>query len=101
MPLDQETESRRAHVIVLGNEKGGTGKSTTALHVAVGLMQQGFLAATIDLDPRQGTLTHYIANRRAFAAEPALATPEHATFAPSSLDSHAAAEDADRRNLED
>ena len=39
-----------AHVIVLGNEKGGSGKSTTAMHVAVALMQAGQRVATIDLD---------------------------------------------------
>ena len=27
-----------AHIIVLGNEKGGTGKSTLAMHVAVALL---------------------------------------------------------------
>ena len=32
-------QSGSAHVIVLGNEKGGSGKSTTALHVAVALLK--------------------------------------------------------------
>ncbi len=39
-----------AHVVVLGNEKGGTGKSTTAMHVAVALLQAGQRVATVDLD---------------------------------------------------
>ena len=39
-----------AHIIVLGNEKGGSGKSTVAMHVAVGLLRLGFKVATIDLD---------------------------------------------------
>ena len=39
-----------AHVIVLGNEKGGSGKSTTAMHVAVALLHAGQRVATIDLD---------------------------------------------------
>jgi chromosome partitioning protein len=56
-----------AHVIVLGNEKGGSGKSTTAMHVAVALMQAGQRVATIDLDSRQRTLTHYVDNRRAWS----------------------------------
>src|SRR6187399_2311008 len=55
---------RSAHVIVLGNEKGGSGKSTTAMHVAVGLLKAGQRVATIDLDSRQQTFTHYIDNRR-------------------------------------
>ena len=57
-----------AHVIVLGNEKGGSGKSTAAMHVAVALLQAGQRVATIDLDSRQKSFTHYIDNRRAWAA---------------------------------
>ena len=57
--------ARSAHVIVLGNEKGGSGKSTTAMHVAVGLLKAGQRVATIDLDSRQKSLTHYVENRRA------------------------------------
>jgi chromosome partitioning protein len=56
-----------AHVIVLGNEKGGSGKSTTAMHVAVALLQAGQRVATIDLDSRQGSFTHYVENRRSWA----------------------------------
>src|ERR1700761_3973466 len=56
-----------AHVIVLGNEKGGSGKSTTAMHVAVALLQAGQRVATIDLDSRQKSFTHYIDNRRDWA----------------------------------
>jgi chromosome partitioning protein len=55
---------RSAHVIVLGNEKGGSGKSTTAMHITVGLLKAGQKVATIDLDSRQKTFTHYIDNRR-------------------------------------
>jgi chromosome partitioning protein len=56
-----------AHVIVLGNEKGGSGKSTTAMHVAVALLQAGQRVATIDLDSRQKSFTHYIDHRRDWA----------------------------------
>src|SRR5205807_8148162 len=56
------------HVIVLGNEKGGSGKSTTAMHVAVALLKAGQRVATIDLDSRQKTFTHYIENRRGWAS---------------------------------
>ena len=59
-------EPGRAHVLVIGNEKGGSGKSTTALHIAVSLMSDGAKVATIDLDARQGTLTRYLENRSAF-----------------------------------
>ena len=56
-----------AHVIVLGNEKGGSGKSTTAMHIAVALLQAGQRVATIDLDSRQKSFTHYVENRRDWA----------------------------------
>ena len=56
-----------AHVIVLGNEKGGSGKSTTAMHIAVALLQAGQRVATIDLDSRQKSFTHYVEKRRDWA----------------------------------
>src|SRR6266480_3159423 len=55
------------HVIVVGNEKGGSGKTTIAIHIALALMKAGQRVATIDLDSRQKSLTHYIENRRAWA----------------------------------
>ncbi len=54
-------------VIVLGNEKGGTGKSTTAMHLIAALLGQGHAVGSIDLDGHQGTLSRYLANRAAFA----------------------------------
>ena len=51
------------HRIVFANEKGGTGKSTTAVHVAVALAYQGAKVAAIDLDSRQRTLHRYLENR--------------------------------------
>jgi chromosome partitioning protein len=53
----------QAHRIVFANEKGGTGKSTTAVHVAVALTYLGARVAAIDLDPRQRTTHRYIENR--------------------------------------
>ena len=60
-------QSGSAHVVVLGNEKGGSGKSTTALHIAVALLKAGQRVAAIDLDCRQQSLTRYIDNRSAWA----------------------------------
>ena len=54
-------------MVVLGNEKGGSGKSTTALHIAVALRKAGQRVAAIDLDCRQQSFTRYINNRRAWA----------------------------------
>lgn len=59
--------SAKAYCIAVGNQKGGTGKSTTALHLAIGLLKDGHRVACIDLDGYQGTLTHYLANRQAYA----------------------------------
>ena len=52
------------HHIVFANEKGGTGKSTTAVHVAIALASRGARVACIDLDSRQRTLYRYLENRR-------------------------------------
>ena len=64
-----------ATVIVLGNEKGGTGKSTTAMHIIVGLLREGYTVGAIDLDARQGTLARYFDNRLVYAASHGLDLP--------------------------
>ncbi len=71
--------SDRAHIIVIGNEKGGSGKSTIAMHLAVSLMRGGLKIGTVDLDARQGTLSRYIENRRnyAFTHRAELPMPTH------------------------
>lgn len=56
--------SQKPYIIVLGNEKGGTGKSTVSMHVLVHLLRLGFKVGSIDLDARQGTLTRYLDNRQ-------------------------------------
>ena len=63
----QPPDLRSAHVIVVGNEKGGTGKSTLSIHLTVALMKAGFRVATIDLDTRQQTLTRFLENRSSWA----------------------------------
>lgn len=67
--------TERAHVIVTGNEKGGSGKSTTAMHLVVGLLRDGVRVASVDLDARQGTLSRYLANRRAFLEDKGMVLP--------------------------
>lgn len=69
-----------AHVIVLGNEKGGSGKSTTAIHLAVHLLYEGFRVATIDADSRQHTFTTYVRNRREWAKMHGLNVPHPTHF---------------------
>ena len=56
----------KAHVILFGNEKGGSGKTTTAFHAAIGLLRLGFTVATIDLDVNQRSLTRYLENRKRY-----------------------------------
>ena len=72
-------DKTNARIIVVGNEKGGSGKSTVAMHIAVALMKSGRRVATIDLDARQKSFTHYIENRRAWAERGGrdLETPSH------------------------
>jgi chromosome partitioning protein len=65
--LMHANQSGSAHVVVLGGEKGGSGKTTAAMHIAIALMKAGQRVATIDLDCRQQTFTRYINNRRAWA----------------------------------
>ena len=67
MSVESAGRPRSAYVIVLGNEKGGSGKSTVGMHIAVALMKAGQRVATIDLDSRQQSFTHYVENRRRWA----------------------------------
>ena len=54
-----------SHLLVFANEKGGTGKSTTAVHTAIALAASGHAVAVLDLDSRQRTTTRYLENRAA------------------------------------
>lgn len=54
---------KRAHVIIIGNEKGGSGKTTTAMHITCSLLHLGFEVGIIDLDLRQRSFTRYMENR--------------------------------------
>jgi len=78
--MNKMGQGRRAHVIVVGNEKGGSGKSTTAMHIAVALLKDGHSVATIDIDARQGTFSRYIANRERFISVSNNATEMPAHF---------------------
>ncbi len=59
--------TKTAHVIVVGNEKGGAGKSTVSMHVSTAVARMGFKVALLDLDLRQQSLGRFIENRRVFA----------------------------------
>ena len=72
-------ELRSAHVIVVGNEKGGAGKSTISIYLTVALLKAGHKVACIDLDTRQQTMTRFFENRRSWSAQALwrLEMPEH------------------------
>ena len=67
------------HFIVFANEKGGTGKSTTAVHTAIALAKSGHRVGAIDLDHRQRTLARYLENRQKTIEKSETALPQ-ATF---------------------
>jgi chromosome partitioning protein len=79
-------------VIVVANEKGGSGKSTVAVNVAVALMRAGQSVATLDLDSRQRSFTHYLENRLTWSRQRGmeLPTPTHVCFDESAEDAEAA-----------
>ena len=64
-----------AHIIIVGNEKGGSGKSTTAMHVATALVRMGHRVGCLDLDLRQQSLGRYIENRATWCAAEGRALP--------------------------
>jgi chromosome partitioning protein len=72
-------------IIVFGNEKGGTGKSTLAMHLTVSLLDRGYRVGTIDVDARQGTFSRYIENRtHSQNMDPSIKIPDHRSIFSSS-----------------
>jgi chromosome partitioning protein len=71
-----------SRVIVVANQKGGSGKSTVAMHMAIALIKSGQRVATIDLDARQRTFTRFFENRRSWSRQVGrdLEIPEHFCF---------------------
>src|SRR5689334_16578598 len=67
------------HVVVLGNQKGGSGKSTFAMHIIVALLKAGKRVASFDLDLNQLTLTRFLRNRHEWDRkhEQKLELPDH------------------------
>ena len=91
----------RPYVIVIGNEKGGTGKSTTAMHLIVALAKLDFRLGSVDLDARQSSLSRYLANRRDYAEESgeALEMPVHRSILRSAREMRSEAEAEERARL--
>jgi len=97
------TAEQMPTVIVLGNEKGGSGKSTTAIHIIVALMRDGYRVGAMDLDARQGTLASTLAARRAFVENKSidLPLPEFYAIFRSELDNRQDAEAEERARFDE
>ncbi len=91
---------QRGHIIVIGNEKGGSGKTTTSMHLIVGLLRLGFKVGSMDIDARQRSLTRYIENRKATMASESttLPLPAHVVInrSPFNIVEEAEADERDR-----
>lgn len=81
--LSGDSMSAKPYIIVVGNEKGGSGKSTVAMHLIVSLLAEGLDVGSIDIDSRQGTLTRYVENRQhtSDSLPKQLPMPEHISIA--------------------
>jgi chromosome partitioning protein len=91
------------YVIVLGNEKGGTGKSTVSMHILVHLLRLGYKVGSIDADARQGTFTRYLENRNKYNQlnNLKLPTSQHFPLVSSEQVSRTEAEAEDRQRAEE
>ncbi len=85
--VNSHAEGDRARVVVVGNEKGGSGKSTTLIHLVASLLKAGQNVACADLDFRQGSTTRFYEFRAARAAteDRTLPMPDIRRFSPSAL----------------
>jgi len=92
-----------SHIIVVGNEKGGAGKSTVSMHVATALSRMGKSVAVIDLDLRQKTLARFLENRLAFLLREGmdLPTPDYQDLPEIAAADLAPGENANDRRLSD
>ena len=88
-------------IIVLGNEKGGAGKTTSAMHIISSLLELGFNVASIDVDCRQLSLTRYIENRKQSCRKliMSLPLPDHYVVKASNLDNRTDSELEERNNF--
>lgn len=89
-------------IIVIGNEKGGSGKTTTAMHLIVSLLRLGFKVATIDLDSRQQSLTRYVKNREQTALKHKLDLdiPHHIVMSPCQENEVSVAEQKEKQTFD-
>jgi len=93
----------RPHILVLGNEKGGSGKSTTGMHLIVALLKRGYRVGSIDLDARQGSLSRLVENRTGYAERSgrSLELPQHRRVFRSEAEVRSAARYEERQALDE
>jgi chromosome partitioning protein len=99
---DGSKPAKAPHIIVLGNEKGGVGKTTLSVHLTIDLLYQGYKVSSIDLDARQRSISRYLENRKKYILDNGirLPFPHHYIINKSVLDSAKhAQEDETRRFL--
>jgi len=91
-----------ARLIVMGNEKGGSGKSTTAMHLITALVRAGHAVGALDLDLRQKSLFRYLDNRQDYMRrhDLVLPMPRRIVLEASGLDSRAEAEAEDQARFQ-
>ena len=93
--------AKDTYVIVVGNEKGGAGKTTLSTHLIVSLLDLGFSVGSIDLDSRQLSLSRYIENRRntAESRQIDIPLPSHAIVKKSRIPMVEEAKEDEKRRL--
>lgn len=72
-------QTKNTHIIIIGNEKGGAGKTTTSMHLIISLLKLGFKVTSMDADCRQKSLTRYLENRYSYSKKHniELLSPKH------------------------
>lgn len=95
--MEHQNGSGPARCIVVGNEKGGSGKSTTSIHLIFSLVHDGYRVVCVDLDFRQRSLSRFLECRAAYLEKTGLQLPSPSLrrFAPSALGSVATARGAE------
>ncbi len=92
-----------ARIVVFGNEKGGSGKSTTAIHVLIALCYEKKKVGVLDLDIRQKSLFRFLENRDNYCANfnLQLPSPQRHSITPSEKDSKIDSNFEDEKNFAD